>query len=82
MTEFTLNGAPVSSASPEDTPLLWVLRDELDHKGTKFGCGIAQCGACTVHPDGTPTRACVLPLGAVARRVTNDEGLGLDAGRP
>lgn len=81
MTEFMLNGTPVSSASPEDTPLLWVLRDELDHKGTKFGCGIAQCGACTVHLDGTPTRACVLPLSAVAgRQVTTIEGLASDAG--
>ncbi len=58
------------------TPLLWVLRDQLNLVGTKYGCGVAQCGACTVHLDGTPTRSCVLPVSAVAgRKVTTIEGL-------
>jgi len=76
MTSFKLNGKQVSTAVAGDTPLLWVLRDEMDLKGTKFGCGIAMCGACTVHLDGSPTRSCVLPLSAVAgREVTTIEGL-------
>lgn len=76
MTQFTLNGKVVESKSPDDTPLLWVIRDELKLKGTKFGCGIAQCGACTVQLDGSPARACVTPLSAVAGRViTTIEGL-------
>jgi len=59
-----------------DTPLLWVLRDELDLKGTKFGCGMALCGACTVHLDGVPTRACITPIAAVSdRAVTTIEGV-------
>lgn len=59
-----------------DTPLLWVLRDELDLKGTKFGCGMAQCGACTIHLDGSPARACVLPVSAIGdAAVTTIEGL-------
>ena len=59
MIEFTLNGAPVKVEAEADTPLLWVIRDELGLKGTKFGCGIAQCGACTVHLDGTAVRASI-----------------------
>lgn len=60
-----------------DTPLLWVLRDTLDLKGTKFGCGIAQCGACTVHLNGTPVRSCSLPVAAAqGQQVTTIEGLG------
>ena len=60
-----------------DTPLLWVLRDVLGLTGTKFGCGIAQCGACTVHLDGNPVRSCLLPVGAVGNRaVTTIEGIG------
>jgi len=79
--EFDLNGAPVSSASDPDTPLLWVVRDELKLKGTKFGCGIAMCGACTIHIDGVATRSCVTPVSAVAgRSVTTIEGLATDAG--
>jgi isoquinoline 1-oxidoreductase alpha subunit len=66
MTAFTVNGRNVQVDASPDTPLLWVLRDNLDLTGTKFGCGIAQCGACTVHVDGVPTRACVTPLSAVA----------------
>jgi isoquinoline 1-oxidoreductase alpha subunit len=64
-------------------PLLWVLRDVLDLKGTKFGCGIAQCGACTVHINGTPTRSCVRPIGTVAgAEVTTVEGLSPDGSHP
>ena len=82
MIEFDLNGAPVSSASEADTPLLWVIRDELKLKGTKFGCGIAMCGACTIHIDGVPTRSCVTPLSAAAgKSVTTIEGLATDAGK-
>ncbi len=81
MIEFELNGEPVTSKSAPDTPLLWVIRDELKLKGTKYGCGIAMCGACTVHLDGTAVRSCVTPLSAVARRaVTTIEGLETAAG--
>ena len=74
---FTLNGADVAAQAAPDTPLLWVLRDELGLTGTKYGCGIAQCGACTVHVDGIPTPSCMLPLEAVAgQAVTTIEGLG------
>ncbi len=80
--EFELNGNSVSSDSAPDTPLLWVIRDELKLKGTKFGCGIAMCGACTVHVDGTAIRSCVTPLSATAgMSVTTIEGLASDAGR-
>jgi isoquinoline 1-oxidoreductase alpha subunit len=80
--EFDLNGAPVSSASDPDTPLLWVVRDELKLKGTKFGCGIAMCGACTIHIDGVATRSCITPVSAVAgKSVTTIEGLATDAGK-
>jgi len=66
--------APVEAAP--STPLLWVIRDELKLTGTKFGCGIAQCGACTVHVDGQPTRSCVTPISAVAgKKITTIEGL-------
>ena len=65
---FTLNGKAVSVDAPDDKPLLWVLREDLGKTGTKFGCGIAQCGACTVHIDGNATRSCVLPLAAAADR--------------
>ena len=77
MATFTLNGQPVSTELPDDTPLLWVLRDGLDLTGTKFGCGRALCGACTVHLDGVPIRSCSTPLSAVAgRRVTTIEAIG------
>jgi isoquinoline 1-oxidoreductase alpha subunit len=65
MKTFQLNGRPVSVDVEDDMPLLWVLRDELGHKGTKFGCGIAACGACTVHMDGMAVRSCVMPMAAV-----------------
>ncbi len=82
MIKFELNGKPVTSASEPDTPLLWVIRDELKLKGTKYGCGIAQCGACTVHIDGVATRSCVTPLASVAARaITTIEGLATEAGR-
>ena len=82
MIEFNLNGAPVSSASDPDAPLLWVIRDELKLKGTKFGCGIAMCGACTIHINGIATRSCVTPVSAVAgKSVTTIEGLSTDAGK-
>ena len=81
MAEFTLNGETVTSESPDDTPLLWVIRDEMKLKGTKFGCGIAQCGACTVHIGGVATRSCVTPVGAVdGQSVTTIEGLDSGAG--
>lgn len=82
MIEFRLNGETVSSNSPPDTPLLWVLRDELKLKGTKFGCGIARCGACTVHIDGAANRSCITPLSVIENRsVTTIEGLDSEAGK-
>lgn len=82
MADYTLsiNGQTraVTDIDP-DTPLLWVLRDELNMVGTKFGCGVAQCGACTVHVDGNPTRSCSFPVSAVAdASVTTIEGLAKD----
>ena len=65
MKTFHLNGQPVSVDAEDDMPLLWVLRDELGQTGTKFGCGIAACGACTVHLDGAAVRSCVMPMVAV-----------------
>ena len=71
-----LNGAQVQSTATPDTPLLYVLRNELDQHGPRFGCGLAQCGACTVHVDGRATRSCVHPVGAAAgREVTTLDGL-------
>jgi isoquinoline 1-oxidoreductase alpha subunit len=76
VTAFKLNGREIQAKSPDDAPLLWVLRDELGLTGTKFGCGIAQCGACTVHLNGAAVRACVTPLAAAAGgSVTTIEGL-------
>ncbi len=77
-----VNGKTHSVDVPPDTPLLWVLRDVLDLPGTKFGCGIAQCGACTVHVKGTPIRSCSLPVSAVSGDVTTIEGLSADGGHP
>jgi isoquinoline 1-oxidoreductase subunit alpha len=74
-----VNGRPVTVDVPGDMPLLWVLRDELELKGTKFGCGIAQCGACTVHVDGEPVRSCITRASAVdGAEVRTIEGLSPD----
>jgi len=74
--KFELNGEPVSVDAPEEMPLLWVLRDLLKLTGTKYGCGVAQCGACTVHVDGRATRSCVMPVASIAgRAVMTIEGL-------
>jgi isoquinoline 1-oxidoreductase alpha subunit len=75
-TNLNINGKPVSVEAAEDTPLLWVLRDELKLTGTKYGCGVAQCGACTVHLDGAAVRSCQLPISAVGEaKITTIEGL-------
>lgn len=79
---LTINGEPYESQSHPDTPLLWVLRDELGLTGTKFGCGIAACGACTVHIDGRAQRSCQLPVGTVEGAVTTIEGLGAEQTMP
>jgi aerobic-type carbon monoxide dehydrogenase small subunit (CoxS/CutS family) len=77
--ELKLNGKRVSVDVPPDTPLLWVLRDALHLTGTKFGCGIGQCGACTVHVDGAAQKSCQFPVAAVAgKSVTTIEGLSAD----
>jgi isoquinoline 1-oxidoreductase subunit alpha len=76
MISFTLNGKPVTTNAPTDKPLLWVLREDFNLTGTKYGCGIAQCGACTVHVNGTPQRACVTPVAnAAGAQITTIEGL-------
>ncbi len=73
---LTVNGTAFEVQAAPETPLLWVLRDELGLTGTKFGCGVAACGACTVHVDGVALRSCQLPVGDVAGDVTTIEGLG------
>jgi isoquinoline 1-oxidoreductase alpha subunit len=76
MTTLTINGKRVTVDADPDTPLLWVLRDELKLTGTKYGCGIAQCGACTVHLDGQPRRSCVAPIASLeGTNVTTIEGV-------
>jgi isoquinoline 1-oxidoreductase alpha subunit len=76
-TRLHINGEDRTVEAPEGMPLLWVLRDIVGLTGTKFGCGIGQCGACTVHLDGQPTRSCLLPISAVGnRRITTVEGVG------
>lgn len=81
--QFHLNGRPVDFDGDRQTPLLWVIRDWAALTGTKYGCGIAQCGACTVHIDGAATRSCVLPVEAVEnRQVTTIEGLSKDRSNP
>jgi len=79
MALISVNDRAIDVDATPDTPLLWVLRDHLAMTGTKYGCGVALCGACTVHVDGTAMRSCVLPLRALAgRRVTTIEGLSVD----
>jgi isoquinoline 1-oxidoreductase alpha subunit len=80
MIRFTVNGERIETNVAESTPLLWFLRDNLEMTGTKYGCGIAQCGACTVHINGDPARACTTPLSAVAgKRITTIESIGSSA---
>jgi isoquinoline 1-oxidoreductase subunit alpha len=77
MFSLRINNEVKNVEAPADMPLLWVLRDVLGLTGTKFGCGIAQCGACTVHLDGAPVRSCLLPVGSVGQRaITTIEGVG------
>ena len=83
MTSFSVNGKPVTVDVDPDTPLLWVLRDDLKLTGTKFGCGIASCGACTVHVDGKATRSCAMPVSLVeGKSITTIEGLSADGSHP
>ena len=83
MIEFDLNGERVRVDIEPETPLLWVIRDEIGLTGTKFGCWIGQCGACTVHLDGKPVRGCLTPVSAAeGRKLTTIEGLGPDADHP
>jgi isoquinoline 1-oxidoreductase subunit alpha len=80
---FTLNGKRISVDATGDMPLLWALRDLLDLKGTKFGCGIGQCGACTVHVNGAPIRSCIWPISAASgTKVTTVEGLSPNGTHP
>ena len=83
MIELTVNGKPHPVDVAPDTPLLWVLRDTLALTGTKYGCGMAQCGACTVHLDGQAIRSCSTPVSAAAgKKVTTIEGLSADGSHP
>lgn len=80
MTTLNINGKPHQVDLPADTPLLWALRDHLGLTGTKFGCGMALCGACTVHLDGEPTRACVTPISAaIDKKIVTIEAIDQDA---
>jgi len=81
--QLRINGRSMAADVSADTPLLWVIRDTIGLKGTKFGCGIGQCGACTVHLDGKPTRSCITPVGtAVKAEITTLEGLSADGSHP
>ncbi len=83
MATLNVNGKVVNVDVEADMPLLWVLRDELGLRGTKYGCGIAACGACTVHMDGQPVRACVMPFSAVeGKKITTIEALSKDGTHP
>ena len=84
MPSLNVNGRSLSHDAEPDTPLLWVLREQLGLTGTKYGCGIAQCGACTVHIDGVPTRSCVRPVSSIgaAEQITTIEGLSPDGQHP
>jgi isoquinoline 1-oxidoreductase alpha subunit len=76
MARFTVNGKPIDVQVDPSTPLLWALREQIGLTGTKYGCGVAQCGACTVHLEGTAVRSCVMPVAAVeGKQVTTIEGL-------
>ena len=82
MIALTVNGKKVQVDATPDTPILWVLRDHLGLTGTKYSCGIAQCGACTVHVDGQPTRACVTPVSTVqGKKISTIEGLNSKTAR-
>lgn len=82
--KLTVNGKKVQVQAEPDTPLLWVLRDYLDLKGTKFGCGMALCGACTVHLDGQPIRSCQTPISTLkpSKKITTIEGISADGSHP
>ena len=84
MPRLNVNGKPMDYEAEADTPLLWVIREQLGLTGTKYGCGIAQCGACTVHIDGAPVRSCVMTAAAVRpeQKVVTIEGLSADASHP
>ncbi|HEV7257006.1 MAG TPA: (2Fe-2S)-binding protein [Bosea sp. (in: a-proteobacteria)] len=84
MTKLNVNGKVVDVDVEDDTPLLWVIRDHVGLTGTKYGCGVAQCGACTVHIDGVATRSCALPLSAVTedQKIVTIEGLGAEKPHP
>jgi isoquinoline 1-oxidoreductase alpha subunit len=83
MTHFTLNGREIAVTAAPDTPLLWIIREQLRLTGTKYGCGVAMCGACTVHVDGNAVRSCSFPLSAAeGRRITTIEGLSPDRSHP
>ena len=84
MTTLNVNGKPYTFEAESDTPLLWVLREQLGLTGTKYGCGVAQCGACTVHIDGVPTRSCVRPLSTVqaTEKIVTIEGLSPSGSHP
>ena len=84
MPRLTVNGRPMDYEADADTPLLWVIREQLGLTGTKYGCGIAQCGACTVHIDGAPVRSCVMTAAAVRpeQKIVTIEGLSADASHP
>ncbi|NLD55300.1 MAG: (2Fe-2S)-binding protein [Burkholderiaceae bacterium] len=84
MARLNVNGTDREFEAEDDTPLLWVLREQLGLTGTKYGCGIAQCGACTVHLDGVPVRSCVVPVSGVTagQKITTIEGLSPDGSHP
>ena len=84
MPRLNINGRVVDVDAEADTPLLWVIREQVGLTGTKYGCGVAQCGACTVHIDGAAVRSCVMPLAAVseAQKITTIEGLSPDSSHP
>ena len=84
MAKLNVNGKTINVEAEPDTPLLWALREQAGLTGTKFGCGVAQCGACTVHIDGNPVRSCVMPLGGVKpnQKIVTIEGLSKDSSHP